>query len=143
MTSVILLLFGDINNSYPQIFSPAILSPTLIEKFKMLLIWMLFFLFLFIGLKGGDVTLSATIFYSFCRCMQWSLARADLLLSPLSLSTCEDNCPFSQKATSIYLENFPPIEETWIFLSDWESKICWYKKIYLFDLSGAWTQNQT
>ena len=112
---VIPLLLGDINNSYPQIFSPAVSSPTLIEKSKILLIWM-FFLFLSIGLKRGDVTLSATIFYSFCPHVHRSLARADLLLSPLPRSTCEDNCSFSQKATSIYLENpeinFPPIEET-------------------------------
>ena len=27
------------------------------------------------------------------------------LLSQLPLSTCEDNCPSSQEATSIYLEN--------------------------------------
>ena len=76
------------------------------------------------------------------------LARADLLLSPLPLCTCEDNCPFSQKATSIHWtnpgRNFPPIEETLIFfLSGRESKICWYQKIYLFDLSWSWTQNQT
>ena len=40
---VIPVLLGDINNSYPRIFSPAVSSPTLIEKFKILLIWMLYF----------------------------------------------------------------------------------------------------
>ena len=41
---VIPILFGDINNLYTRIFSPAVSSPTLIEKSKILLIWMLFFI---------------------------------------------------------------------------------------------------
>ena len=126
-TNVIPLLLGDINNLYPRIFSPAVLSFTLIEKSKILLICV-FFLFLSIGLERGDMTLNATIFYSFCRRMQRPMARADPLLSQLPLSTCEDNCPFFQKATSIYLENLelnsPPIDET-NFISGRESKICW------------------
>ena len=32
LTLVIPLLLGDINNLYPWIFSPAVSSPTLIEK---------------------------------------------------------------------------------------------------------------
>ena len=41
-SNVMPLLLGDINNSYPRIFSSAVSSPTLIEKSKIFLIWALF-----------------------------------------------------------------------------------------------------
>ena len=91
-----------------------------------------FFKVLSIGLERGNVTLSTTIFYSFCRLMQRPTACADCLLSQLPLSTCEDNCPFSLKATSIYLENselnFPPIEERCIFYQGENLKFVGTKK---------------
>ena len=91
------------NNFYPQIFSLAVSSLTLIKKkiqdsFDL----DVFFYFSQSDLRG-DVILSATIFYSFYRCIQGPTAHADQLLSQLPRSANEDNSPFSQKATSILI----------------------------------------
>ena len=80
-----------------------------------------FFLFLSIRLERGDVTLSTSIFYFFCWRIQRSLARVDLLLSPLPLSTCEDLLYKSY----LYLfrksgTKFPTNWRSTNFLSGWE-----------------------
>ena len=69
--SVISLLFGDINNLYPRIFSPVVSSPRPIEKSKILLISMLF-----LNFSQSDL-----------RKVMWPSA---LLYFTLSVSTCKD-----------------------------------------------------
>ena len=113
---VIPLLLGDINNSYPRIFSRAISSPTLREKSEILL-----FCF-FISLNRSwerrrDTQRNYILLFLSAH------AKISGTCGPPAITTSSKHVrrqlSFSQKATSIYLENpelnFPPIEETYIF----------------------------
>ena len=114
---ILKIYFLFINNLYPRIFSPTMIKKKIQDSYDLD-----FFLFLSIGHERSNVTLSATIFYSFCRCMQGpTAAHAGLTTITTTSRHVRRQLPFSQKATSIYLEkpelNFPPIEETLFFLS--------------------------
>ena len=57
------------------------------------------FLFLSIGLERGDMTLSATIFYSFCRCMPRPMAaRAGLTAITTTSKHVLRQLPFLSKS---------------------------------------------
>ena len=112
------LLLGDINNLYPRIFTLDVSSPTLIKKENPRFFWFgCFFYFSqseFREATWRSALLHFTLSVGACKDQRrhaWGWPQ-----SKLPLRTCEDNCPFSQKATSIYIENpelnFPPIEET-------------------------------
>ena len=143
---VIPLLLGDINNSYPHIFTIRFVSHADRKVQDSFDLDVFFFLFLSIRLERGDVTLSATIFYSFFRHIQRSLAHVDLLLSPLPLSTCENNCPSLKSYLYLFRNSGTKFSANWrnkFFYQAENLKFIGTKKIYQFDLSGSWTQNQT
>ena len=131
---VIPLLLDDNNDLYPRTFSPAISSPTLIEKkvpnFLDLDIFCCFFYFSQSNLREAtwhSALLNSTLSVGACQDTRrhvWGQ-----LLSQLPLNTCEDNCSFFSKSY-LYLywksrTKFPADWRNINFLSGWESKICW------------------
>ena len=105
---------------YPRIFSLDVLSPMLIEKSKILVIqffFFFFFLFLSIGLERDNVTLSTTIFCSFC----WHMQRPLGICGPPAITTTSKHVwrqlPFLSKSY-LYLSRKSGTK----FPTDWRNK---------------------